>query len=129
MYKLNDIMYAILYNNLKNSCDFIRRGPWSIRGQTHGITSQFLKCRKYLKTPLKWLNYIQIEGIHGSKSININKYLRQMCKTHSQKLANSANLNSFRCDFKIRSSKTNTIWVIWPCRCHVFQLVCSLHAT
>jgi hypothetical protein len=28
-----------LYNNVKNSCDFIGQEPWSIRGQTHGITS------------------------------------------------------------------------------------------
>jgi hypothetical protein len=26
-----------LYNNLTNSCNFIGRGPCSIRGQTHGI--------------------------------------------------------------------------------------------
>jgi hypothetical protein len=31
--------YWLLYNNIKNSCNFFGREPWSIRGQTHGITS------------------------------------------------------------------------------------------
>ena len=34
------IVYTFLCSNVKNSSAFIGRKPWSIRGQTHGMTSQ-----------------------------------------------------------------------------------------
>ena len=68
-----DGFHFLLYNNLKNSCDFIGREPWSIRGQTHGITWLVFKMSKIFENSTE---FIQIEWIHAIKSININKYLR-----------------------------------------------------
>jgi hypothetical protein len=45
----------ILYNNLKNSCDFIGWEPWSIRGQTHRITSLVFKMSKIFENSTEFI--------------------------------------------------------------------------
>jgi hypothetical protein len=65
---------------------------------TYGITSLVFKMSKIFENSTE---FIQIEWINAIKSININKYLREMCKNHSQKLATrQISIQSFNCDFK-----------------------------